>query len=512
MATNRSANLTKRLSEQRITETPAYQELVEYSELLEERFDDMAATLLSLRSEDEGWSPINSLNKEDGFSLSNLKEIAEKAEKQTTGNPLLKRGLTLRTHNVFGRGIGFDGKVPERAQVILDKPANQAVLFSQQAFMHNERALFTTGNLIMAYRTSTQTFFPIPFSQITNSSSNPDLTQDVWFYQRTYTKTAIDGAPDNEPTVEWYPVLERYEDRKNSLPSKIGDHAVVPDVIIIDLKVNGRIGSAWGVPDCLPAMPYAWAHAEYLRDGSKLLKALATIAWKVTAKSKAGTANASARMANPKNAGSTASMTEGNDLVAMPKAGQVDLNDGSPIAGYVASALEVSKISLLSDPGTSGGSYGAAATLAPLEANAARARQRLVGDWYKRIHRVLKVTNVTPTWPRIAEDPAYRMMQSLSLAFTTGAIHQDEYRLAVLEALDVPKLHDEVPEPTEFTSASAFSDAAIKRDAMDAANSTNTDDSGGDPNARQGNSGAVAGGFGSSNDLRDGDSTPGTRS
>lgn len=444
--------------------------LMEDNPILAENYQAAAAALLSLRMEDNGWAPINRLEKEDGFDLAALKDIANHAEFQSEGNPLLKRGFTLRRDNVWGRGVSFQGtKLSERIQTIVDKPVNQKVLFTEGAYEKNERSAFIAGNLLMAYRISTETFFPLILSEISNYASNPDLKTDVYYYQRTYTKiNESTNQPEPEPTVEWYPVLERWEERsKRPLLKSIANSPVVDDIVVIDFKVNTSSEHVWGVPDCLPAMPYAWAHAEYIRDASKLLKALSTIAWKVVAKSKGNTVNAAAKMAAPKQQGSTALMTEGTDLVSMPKAGQVDMTDGNTIAAYVASALEVSLVALLSDPSAASGSYGAAATLDGPSANSARARQKLWEDFYKRVFRVLGAPKgVTVNFPKIQEDPIYRTAQTLQIGMAYGAIHADEFRAAYLEATDVVPLHpiDEIPEPSPFSAAAQFSAEALAKE------------------------------------------------
>jgi hypothetical protein len=493
-------------------------EAMQENDVLRESFEQATAALLALRSEDEGFAPLNKLKQEDGFSLDSLQEIAKLAELQTTGNPLLKRGLTLRTSNVFGRGVNFQGAGTEpRFKKIVERPINQKALFTEVAFDKNERALFTAGNLFMAYRRSSKTFYPIPFDEITNSASNPDLVDDVWFYQRSWTETDIlTGQPKVNPTVRWYPVLEHWEDEPTKLPKNIANAKVDPDVIIIDMRVNTSIGKIWGVPDCLPAMPYAWAHAEYIRDASKLLKALSTIAWKVVSKSKANAQTAAAKQANQKGAANTAVMTEGTDLTAMPRSGQVDMADGQTIASYVAAALEVSVIALLSDPGSASGSYGAAATLDGPTANSARSRQKLWADFYKRIYRAMGVKGekeVVVDFPKIAEDPIYRTVQTLQIAFAFGGIWQDEFRAAVLEATDVVPLHDGVPEPTVFTSAAQFSveaqqEAERKEQATAAAAEAAAKAKNVQGRGRADGVGASAG----NNDLRDSDATPGTGS
>lgn len=485
------------------------EEALQENDLLSESFQAASAALLALRAEDEGFRPLNKLKEDEGFSLESLQEIAELAELQTTGNPLLIRGINLRASNVFGKGINFQGDVKPRFKSIMDKPINKRTLFTEGAFKRNERSLYTTGNLFMAYRRTSRTFFAIPFSEISNSASNPDVVDDVWYYQRTWTETDLSkGIPNSKPTSKWYPVLEKFEE--GDLLKKIGDVEVDADVVIIDLKVNTTIGKVWGVPDVLPAMPYAWAHAEYIRDASKLLKALSTIAWKVVSKSKANAATAAAKSALPKGAAGTATMTEGTDLTAMPRSGQVNMGDGQTIASYVAAALEVSVIALLADPGSASGSYGAAATLDGPTASAARSRQNLWIEFYERVYRAVGEKSVLVNFPKIAEDPVYRIAQTLQIGFAFGAIHQDEFRASFLEATDVLPLHDEVPEPTPFTSAAQFSaeaQAQAEREEQVAADAAKAA-----ANVQgQGRSDGVGASAGN-NDLRDSSATPGTGS
>lgn len=490
-------------------------EALKNNELLAESYNSAVGTLLAMRADDEGWTAINSLTGEDAFSLKNIQDISRQAELQTTGNPLLKRGLSLRTSNVFGRGIKFEGVVQPRFKSVLDKPAVQHALFTQKAFTENERAAFTTGNLIMAYDKKEKTFYPIPFEEITGFASNPRQVSDVWYYQRTYSEIdPTTGVEKTEATVEWYPVLEKSEagTLRTSIKGEDSEaKPVISTIIIIDAKFNTRIGAVWGVPDCLPAMPYAWAHAEYLRDGSKVLKALATIAWKVVAKSRAGSQNTAAKMANNKGAGSTAAFTEGTDLVSMPKAGQVNLRDGQALAGYVASSLEVSLIALLSDPGTASGSYGAAASLDGPSAASARSRQEFWASFYRRCYRAVGIKDIVVNFPKLTEDPVFRQAQTLQIGRAMGAIWSDEARVAFLEANDITPLHTDPPPLEEYVQAAnalgALNAAAAATQAADAQAAGDTPS---DPTSRQGNSTPAGSLSSGDNSTRDQAATPGT--
>lgn len=482
------------------TEHRELEKLYEENEYFRESFDQMSASLLSLRAEEEGWIPINRAGQKDGFTLSALQEVAKMADLWTSTYALLSRGFDLHLSYVFGKGLSFkreEGKISAAKQAIMDKPINKNVLHTQEAHEQLERKAFSTGNVVMAYRISTKTFFPIPFQQITNHASNPDSDQDVWYYQRSWNETDLTtGAPSPDLTVKWYPVLEKFEEGKAKLRKTLNNYPVDSDVVLIVERFNRPADAVWGVPDVLPAMPYAWAHAEYVRDAGKMLKALQMIAWKVVARTKANSINAGAKISRPNQAGSTATMTEGTDLVSMPRAGSVNMKDGQTMASYIAAALRVSVVALLSDPGAAGGSFGASAALLPSEANTTRARQSRWANFYERCWRAIGLSGVIADFPKLSEDPIHRQNQSLALGFEKGAIHQDEYRAAFIEANDITPLHEDLPKPTEFTVAATKlrADIEAQDDAAQAAQ---------DGLSAQGVSGAVGALADGDNELRD---------
>jgi hypothetical protein len=244
---------------------------------------------------------------------------------------------------------------------------------------------------------------------------------------------------------EWYPV-DTYKPESGRFVSNIQGVPVNTKFTMFHSVVNRRAGQVLGVPDAFPALPWAHAYNEYLKDGSRMLKALSMFAWQLKAKTKSGVANAAATIATPKTAGSTAIVGEGMDLSAMPRGNAVNLTDGRPLGSMVASALEVSVVALLSDPGTSG-AYGTAQTLDVPTVKAMEARQQVWTQFYKRVLAFLGAREdaVDVNWPKIETEPSQRLTQALALAYESGAIWQDEYRAAIIEVLDVPRLRNEVP-------------------------------------------------------------------
>jgi hypothetical protein len=177
------------------------------------------------------------------------------------------------------------------------------------------------------------------------------------------------------------------------------------------------------------------------------------------------------------------------ELSQMPRGSSINLTDGRPLGSMVASALEVSVVALLSDPGSSG-AYGTAQTLDVPTVKAMESRQQVWSLFYKRVLTFLgaKDDALAVNWPKIETEPSQRLTQALALAYESGAIWQDEYRAAIIEVLDVPRLHLTVP--------------------MDASTDPNANADAGSAIPSQGNSGAVGSMQDNANDQRAGDNAP----
>jgi hypothetical protein len=452
------------------------------NELLKESYASMAAAVLAF--DDKGWNDVSVAAGTAGFVLQELKDAAARIREMSEGNPLLKRGSALRSSYVFGKGVSF-GILPSRFQKFVDDQKNQDVLFSTEAQTINERSHFTDGQFFVLGDITTKTFQRIPFSEISAVVTNPDNPEELWYYRRSWTRKAQDLGGTNSRDEEinvWYPA-DTYVPLNGRYVSKIGDYSVNVKFRMFASRVNRRAGTIWGVPDAMPAVPWAHAYNEFLKDGSRMLKALSMFAWQLKSKTKAGVTNAAAAIATPGASGSTAVLGSDMELSSMPRAGSIDLTDGRPLGSMVASALEVSVVALLSDPGTSG-AYGTAQTLDVPTLKAMEARQAIWTNFYRRILFFMGIKEPYINWPKIESEPSQRLMQALALARETNAIWDDEYRDAVIETLDIPKLHENVPPPP------------------------GDEPNGGSPIPSQGNSGAVGSTQDNAQDLAQADAEP----
>jgi hypothetical protein len=358
-------------------------------------------------------------------------------------------------------------------------------VFSPEAQAINERANFTDGQFFLLANVSTKQFQRIPFAEISAIVTDPDDAERVRYIRRTWTNKVQElssGAAQSNARETWYPV-DTYTPENGRYVSTIQGIRVDSNYRMFNFHVNRRAGQVLGVPDAFPALPWAHAYNEYLKDGSRMLKALSMFAWQLKSKTKAGAINAAAQIASPKTSGSVAVTGSDMELSAMPRGNNINLTDGRPLGSMVASALEVSVVALLSDPGTSG-AYGTAQTLDVPTVKAMEARQQSWSLFYKRVLAFLgaRADALEINWPKIETEPSQRLTQALALAYESGAIWQDEYRAAIIEVLDVPRLH--LTPPLE---ASADGGSAIPS---------------------QGNSGSVGSMQDNANDQRAGDNAP----
>lgn len=464
-------------------------EFLSDNDLLQESYSRMADVLLSI--EDEGWSVIGLQNVgADAFTLENLHALSEKLVEKTDANPLLKRGLGLRTSYIFGRGVEFTDYNSKRVEDLVNDPNNQNVLFSYDAYVINERSNFTSGQFFILGDNRSKKLQRIPFTEITGWVTDSDDAESLRFVRRSWSSVGLDGKAT--PKHVWYPV-DTYTGNVNVM--SIQGQPVDTSKTMIPFMVNKRVGTVWGVPDAFAAYPWAHAYNEYLKDGSRILKALSMFAWQLKSKSKSGAQAAAASIAMPQAAGSMAITGADMELASLPRtSNSVDLGNGRPLASMVASALEVSVVTLMSDPG-SGGSYGVAETLDVPTLKAMQARQQMWESYFKRVFRFFGDKTAQVKWPKMESESSFRKLQSLALAKESMALWPDEFRQAVLDELDVVALRSESPD-----------DAA-----QDTSNNTPNDvqnDNSSNNVPSQGNSGAVGSMQTNANDLRNMDSKP----
>lgn len=417
-------------------------------EYVKESYGDAVRALVAM--ENVGWNLYSGLDIGEGFDLDELKKSSKSLREWTDSNALLFRGWDIRCDYMFGGGYKIDtrgqtSKISQRIQDLIDKEKNQDTVFSEDALKNLERSRYTDGSVFLLFDTQNKTFKQIPIWWISDVATDPDDVAVKWFYQLKWSSQVLDPKTGQLATVDntvWYRTDTA---DKTGAPNinKIADDKVDTRYVIVDDLVNVHAGNVWGVPDSFAAAPWALAYSAYLRDGAGVLAALNQFAWKLTPQSKKGGDAAGERIKSAPGVAGT--VVTNMDMNALPKANTVDLNDGRPLAAQVASALGLSVIILLSDPGQ-GGAFATANTLTDPSTRTLLARQRRDGLFLERCLRLLGIKDPSVVWEKMNPDADYREMQTLTEAIATGVFHTDEYRETLANLAHLPLKHDDVPE------------------------------------------------------------------
>jgi len=364
---------------------------------------------VQLAYEDVGWQRIGVWG-DQTFTHSGLKHISRLCRTMAVVNPLIRRGLSLRTAYVWGGGVQIqaratgeqDGEqdVNTVVQDFLDDERVRKVLTGAAARERNERTLGTDGNLLFALPTNPRTgrvqVRRLPYDEVDEPIYNPEDATEVWFYPRTYT------TPGGQMRTTYYPAIGYRPGGARAIrvrDASYGERTLTAgeiawDAPVIHLAVNDLDGWDYGIGDAFAAIAWARAYKDFLEDWAKLVKALSRFAWRLTGdrKSKAQAAAATARTAVTADAttgetpvGGIAAMGPGQGLEAIPKSGAtVDSESGKPLAAMVASAMDVPVTMLLGDPGQTGARAVAETLDRPTELMASM-RREVWADFYREL-------------------------------------------------------------------------------------------------------------------------------
>jgi hypothetical protein len=325
-------------------------------------------------------------------------------------NPLIKRGLGLRSAYVHGQGVEVtaraNGSEPgeQDVQAIIERfwtdESNARTVTGAAAQNRLEHALGTDGELFLALFTLPTTgdvqVRVVLADEIVEIISDPEDRSQPQFYRRRWTQAAIDpatGRTDVRQMERLYPALGY---RPKSRPAQFGPIEVAWDSPILHVDVNRPEGWTRGLPDAYAAVDWARAYKVFLEDWATLVKALSRFAFRLTAKgsqrAQAKTKLAAAPPRDPatglaQDVGATAILPQDAALEAIPKTGAtIDSESGRPIAAMVAAALGVPVTMLLGDPGTTGARATAETLDRPTELEMGQ-RRELWASVYQRIIR-----------------------------------------------------------------------------------------------------------------------------
>jgi hypothetical protein len=381
-------------------------------EILQESVYDLERSLF-----EPGWLRLTA-QAEIEFSPEGLVQLRAICRLYAIKNPLIKRGLALRSAYVWGQGVQItaraNGKEPTEQDVqqvvdaFLTDDANARAVTGSAARERLERTLGTDGEVYLALFTRPMTgqvqVRTILADEIAEVISNPEDRSEPWYFRRRWVQTTVDpatGSPQRTVMHRLYPAVDY---RPTVRPKRLGDVPIAWDSPVLQVRVNDPEGWDRGVPDAYAAVDWARAYKEFLEDWGRLMRSLSRFAWKATTPgSKSGAVKARLAEApsrsltvggEPAAAGATAILSPDVALEAISKSGAtIDAESGRPLAMMVASALGVPVTMLLSDPGQTGARATAETLDQPTELEM-QLRRELWSDAYKRILRYVLAESV----------------------------------------------------------------------------------------------------------------------
>lgn len=430
--------------------------VVENAELRE----GMADVRAQLAYEDQGWKLIGDWAAGDhleGLDLEEVQLIEERLAPRVVAGSLFRRAVDVHAGWCFGRGMYISGTEkpkgagrPTNQREFFVKAANQESVFSPSAQMELQKARFTSGNVLAACNTQTKTVDRIPFKQITGIKVDPDFPEKIIAWKRTW--DTKDGTQNSTRSM-WYYSARFTGKKQKSFANGDGTRTEVAENIqVVDLRASRQPGHVLGVPDGLPGAHWAEAYAETLRNGMIVVESLARILFRVTSQTKQGAQSAGVKIANSSGVmGGTASMMAGQELTAVSTAGRsYAFSENRPIAAMAAAAWNISLPDLLADVSASGSSYGSAAAIAPSLRNAMLLMQQEWAEFYKTIFDVMGFGRPSVVFEPFEAPDKYRELQAITLG--SVALSDEEYRLAVLDALDIVANAADIPETLKMRS------------------------------------------------------------
>lgn len=405
--------------------------------LQQERLDRLDAQM------SRNWLPLfgNNWDQLQGPNLDQLKEAAKRNRELMALNVHVGNGLNVINSYVWDGGIHYDGIKGAsqgrgtNVQARIDDPINQENFFSADARKQRTAAFYCDSMVMYAGDEKDWTISAIPLNEITDDLRNPDKSDEVWAWRRTWTQYKPGTDEPGETKNEWIYSNTFYKHRKgNRLKYKGQDEPVSTRKMFV--KRVGRVpGWAYGVAEVQAAAPWAEEYRRAMAAGIDMTESMSKIFASVKHNTQAGADKAAVTIGATTGAGGMAHIGTSQDISVLSSAGAAyDFNKLFAILANFAAGIGISAIALSANPGNAGGSYGAAKSLDRPEQLSTQARRAVHVDLDRE---VLLWLGAKPTeldvWfdPIVDEAEQYRAEQRVELRLGTG----------LYQGLDIKKMH-----------------------------------------------------------------------
>lgn len=252
-------------------------------ELYQERIAE-----LEFASEDIGWTQLGG-TAEYEFSRDHLRKMFSRSRLFFLQNPLIRRAVSLQADYVFAQGLSIQGtnQVVNRViQDFLDDPGNKREFASHQSRLLKEQTLQLDGNVFFILftdktNTGNVNIRSVLVDQIVDIITNPDDSNEIWFYKREWYPTNESGIIGELQTA-YYPDIDYMPRDVNKLPATRNDKKIYWDAPILHVKTGALAKSKFGAPETYSALEWAKAHSKMLADWATIISMYARFAFKLT--------------------------------------------------------------------------------------------------------------------------------------------------------------------------------------------------------------------------------------
>jgi hypothetical protein len=251
--------------------------------LLESRIGELERELYG---PDARWEQLHGGG--DQFTRQSIQEVANLAEVMYLKNPIIQRGINIKTYYTFGQGVQVsapNAEINDVVQSFWKDERNQSELTRTQAMMGKDVDLQVSGNLFFVLFTNQRSgsvrVRSVPLAEIQEIVCNPDDAKEPWFYLRRWTQTGAQGGHRAAYYPDW-----RYTPRRK--PDAYNGVSIEWDAPIYHVKVGGMSWWQFGLSTVYAQIDWARAYKVFLESIHSYTQAVSRIAVKVTTGGGAG--------------------------------------------------------------------------------------------------------------------------------------------------------------------------------------------------------------------------------
>lgn len=204
-------------------------------------------------------------------------------------NPIVRRLIDVCAVYVFGRGVEVSSADEDANEVLKEFFERNQKVLGHIALADLERRKLYDGNLFFAFftdqlNTGLTTVRMLDATEIMDIITNPDDTDDPWYYRRVWVQRKFDiktGQVSTEGQECYHPAINF---NPTPRPATLNDKPVMWDVPVYHRKCGAVAKWNFGCPVIYPAIDWAKAARRFLEACATVKQALATFAMTITTK------------------------------------------------------------------------------------------------------------------------------------------------------------------------------------------------------------------------------------